>query len=172
MNPPCTRMYTHPFFEATTPGAAPGPPVKTGARVRHFRGCKKEGQRAVGREGNARRGILPPMPWRRTLSASGSRRKRRRKRQRQRRSGKRQRGHALTGHHRLRAPCPAPKPERTHPGRVRRRRPLFWSPLCDLPSDEPELPCGRLLHGARRRQPGAYLAPVVDSFYQPRAPQP
>ena len=27
-NPPCTRMYTHPFFEATPPGAAPGPPVK------------------------------------------------------------------------------------------------------------------------------------------------
>jgi hypothetical protein len=34
-------MYTHPFFEATPPGAAPGPPVNTGARVRHFRGCKK-----------------------------------------------------------------------------------------------------------------------------------
>ena len=32
-------MYTHPFFEATPPGAAPGPPVNTGARVRHFRGC-------------------------------------------------------------------------------------------------------------------------------------
>ena len=28
LNPPCTRMYTHPFFEATPPGAAPGPPVK------------------------------------------------------------------------------------------------------------------------------------------------
>ena len=41
MNPPCTRMYTHPFFEATSPGAAPGPPVKARARVRHFRGCKK-----------------------------------------------------------------------------------------------------------------------------------
>ena len=26
--PYCTRMYTHPFFEATPPGAAPGPPVK------------------------------------------------------------------------------------------------------------------------------------------------
>ena len=39
LNPPCTRMYTHPFFEATPPGAAPGPPVNTGARVRHFRGC-------------------------------------------------------------------------------------------------------------------------------------
>ena len=35
-------MYTHPFFEATPPGAAPGPPVKTGARVRHFRGCNKD----------------------------------------------------------------------------------------------------------------------------------
>ena len=34
-------MYTHPFFEATPPGAAPGPPVSTGARVRHFRGCNK-----------------------------------------------------------------------------------------------------------------------------------
>ena len=44
MKPPCTRMYTHPFFEATPPGAAPGPPVKTGARVRHFRGCKKAAQ--------------------------------------------------------------------------------------------------------------------------------
>ena len=30
MNPPCTRLYTHPFFEATPPGAAPGPPVKPG----------------------------------------------------------------------------------------------------------------------------------------------
>ena len=43
LNPPCTRMYhiyTRPFFEATPPGAAPGPPVNTGARVRHFRGCK------------------------------------------------------------------------------------------------------------------------------------
>ena len=39
--PPRTRMCPHPFFEATPPGAAPGPPVKTGARVRHFRGCKK-----------------------------------------------------------------------------------------------------------------------------------
>ena len=28
MTPLCTRMYTHPFFEATPPGAAPGPPVK------------------------------------------------------------------------------------------------------------------------------------------------
>ena len=27
---PCTRIYTHPFFEATPPGAAPGPPVKPG----------------------------------------------------------------------------------------------------------------------------------------------
>ena len=34
-------MYTHPFFEATPPGAAPGPPVKTGARVRLLRECKK-----------------------------------------------------------------------------------------------------------------------------------
>ena len=37
-------MYTHPFFEATPPGAAPGPPVNTEARVRHFRGCNKQGQ--------------------------------------------------------------------------------------------------------------------------------
>ena len=36
-------MYTHPFFEATPPGAAPGTPVKTGARVRRLRGCNKEG---------------------------------------------------------------------------------------------------------------------------------
>jgi hypothetical protein len=28
-------MYTHPFFEATPPDAAPGPPVNTGARVPH-----------------------------------------------------------------------------------------------------------------------------------------
>ena len=42
MDSPRTRMYTHPFFEATPPGAAPGPPVNTGARVRHFRGCKKK----------------------------------------------------------------------------------------------------------------------------------
>ena len=34
-------MYTHPFFEATPPGATPGPRVNTGARVRHFRGCNK-----------------------------------------------------------------------------------------------------------------------------------
>ena len=30
MNPPCTRMYTHPFFVATPPGAAPGPRLKPG----------------------------------------------------------------------------------------------------------------------------------------------
>ena len=28
MDSPRTRMYTHPFFEATPPGAVPGPPVK------------------------------------------------------------------------------------------------------------------------------------------------
>ena len=28
LNPPCTRMYTHLFFEATPPGAALGPPVE------------------------------------------------------------------------------------------------------------------------------------------------
>ena len=43
MDSPRTRMYTHPFFEATPPGAAPGPPVLTGARVRHFRGCNNIG---------------------------------------------------------------------------------------------------------------------------------
>ena len=47
MSPPCTRMYTHPFFEATPPGAAPGPPVNTGARVRHIRQCKKLHNKAV-----------------------------------------------------------------------------------------------------------------------------
>ena len=34
-------MCPYPFFEVTPPGAAPGPPVKTGARVRRFRGCNK-----------------------------------------------------------------------------------------------------------------------------------
>ena len=34
-------MCPHPFFEAAPLGAAPGPPVKTGARVRHFRGCNQ-----------------------------------------------------------------------------------------------------------------------------------
>jgi len=32
-------MRPYPFFEVTPPGAAPGPPVKTGARVCRFRGC-------------------------------------------------------------------------------------------------------------------------------------
>ena len=36
----CTRICPYPLFEATPPGAAPGTPVKTGARVRRFRGCK------------------------------------------------------------------------------------------------------------------------------------
>ena len=36
-------MYTHPFFEATPPSAAPGPPVKTGARVRQLPGVWKKG---------------------------------------------------------------------------------------------------------------------------------
>jgi len=39
MTPLCTRMCPYLFFEATPPGAAPGPPVKTAARVRRFRGC-------------------------------------------------------------------------------------------------------------------------------------
>jgi len=39
MTPLCTRMCPYPFFEVTTPGAAPGPPVKTGARVRRIHGC-------------------------------------------------------------------------------------------------------------------------------------
>ena len=42
MTPLCTRICPYSFFEATPPGAAPGPPVKTGARVRRFRGCKKD----------------------------------------------------------------------------------------------------------------------------------
>ena len=33
------RRSARPFFEATPPGAESGPPVKTGARVRRFRGC-------------------------------------------------------------------------------------------------------------------------------------
>ena len=41
MAPFCARMCPCQFFEATPPGAAPGPPVKTGARVRRFRGCNK-----------------------------------------------------------------------------------------------------------------------------------
>ena len=64
MNPPCTRMNPHPFFEATSPGAAPGPPVKTGARVRHFRGCNYVLPL------NSSRCLLPTMPQRET-SASG-----------------------------------------------------------------------------------------------------
>ena len=32
-------MCPYPFFEAAPPIATPGPPVKTGARVRHFRRC-------------------------------------------------------------------------------------------------------------------------------------
>ena len=55
MAPLCTRIYTHPFFEATPPGAAPGPPVNTGARVRHFRGCNNPGHRPRGGRA-ARRG--------------------------------------------------------------------------------------------------------------------
>jgi len=34
-------MCPYPFFEVKPPGAAPGPPVKTGARVRRFRGYNK-----------------------------------------------------------------------------------------------------------------------------------
>jgi len=52
MNPPCTRMYTHPFFEAIPPGAAPGPPVNTGARVRHFQGCNQQPAAARVEAGN------------------------------------------------------------------------------------------------------------------------
>ena len=43
VTPLCTRICPYPFFEAIPPGAAPGPPVKTGARVRRFRGCNKGG---------------------------------------------------------------------------------------------------------------------------------
>jgi len=39
--PLCTRICPYPFFEVTPPGAAPGPPVKTGARVRRFWGCNQ-----------------------------------------------------------------------------------------------------------------------------------
>jgi len=38
-------LYAHislPMLESTPPGAAPGPPVKTGARVRRFRGCENK----------------------------------------------------------------------------------------------------------------------------------
>ena len=39
---PSVRAYApYPSFEATPPGAAPGPPLKTGARVSRFRGCNK-----------------------------------------------------------------------------------------------------------------------------------
>ena len=38
-DPPLSaRKWPYPLFEATTPGAAPGPLVKTGARVRRFQG--------------------------------------------------------------------------------------------------------------------------------------
>ena len=47
MTPLCKRISPYPFFEATTPGAAPGPPVKTGARVRRFRECNKARLRSV-----------------------------------------------------------------------------------------------------------------------------
>jgi len=40
-DPFCTRICPYPFFEAASPGAAPGPPVKTAARVRRFQECKK-----------------------------------------------------------------------------------------------------------------------------------
>ena len=53
-----TRMCPCPFFEATPPGAAPGPPIKTGARVRRFRGCKnadtKRTEGTVGRDRRSR----------------------------------------------------------------------------------------------------------------------
>ena len=42
MTPLCTRICPYPLFEATPPGAAPGPPVKTEARVRRLRGCKHQ----------------------------------------------------------------------------------------------------------------------------------
>jgi len=38
--PLCTRICPYSFFKVTPPGATPGPPVKSGARVRRFRGCK------------------------------------------------------------------------------------------------------------------------------------
>jgi len=47
--PLCKSICPFPFFEATPPGAAPGPLVKTGARLRRFRGCKEhtEAQRQM-----------------------------------------------------------------------------------------------------------------------------
>jgi len=39
--PLCTCICPYPLFEATPPGAAPGPPVKTGALGRRFWGCNK-----------------------------------------------------------------------------------------------------------------------------------
>ena len=38
------RICPYPFFKATPPGAAPGPPIKTGANVRRFRGCNQAHQ--------------------------------------------------------------------------------------------------------------------------------
>ena len=45
-NGPSPPLYAqmncaYPFFEATSPGAAPGPRAKTGARVRRFQGCNE-----------------------------------------------------------------------------------------------------------------------------------
>ena len=37
------HMCSYPLFEVTPLGAAPGPPFKTGARVRRFRGCNELG---------------------------------------------------------------------------------------------------------------------------------
>ena len=42
MTPLCVCICLYPFFEATPPGDAPGPPVKTGANVRRFRGCNND----------------------------------------------------------------------------------------------------------------------------------
>ena len=43
MDSPRTRMYTHPFFEATPPGAAPGPPVKNRGPCSPLPGVQKPG---------------------------------------------------------------------------------------------------------------------------------
>ena len=40
--PPLCALMPLPAPRSHTPGTAPGPPVKTGARVRRFRGCNRE----------------------------------------------------------------------------------------------------------------------------------
>ena len=59
------RMPLPPFFEATPPGATPGPLVKTGALVRCFRGCNDSfmfGERCQRRPGFGRLCSLAGLP--------------------------------------------------------------------------------------------------------------